>query len=174
MLVPDQRLGIVVLTNAETPLYQAVAFRALDDMLGAPRTDWARVYTEQFRKQLAQAAQVERAAAGTRDTSSRPSLPLAKYAGRYTDAMYGDAAITEENGHLVLRFAHSPDFTGDLEHWQYDTFVAHWRVKNVPDAFVSFALTPQGRIETMKMAAVSPLADFSFDYQDLLFTPVPR
>ena len=88
--------------------------------------------------------------------------------------MYGDATITEEHGHLVLRFAHSPDFTGDLEHWQYDTFVAHWRVKNVPDAFVTFALTPRGSIDTMKMAAVSPLADFSFDYQDLLFTPVPR
>jgi CubicO group peptidase (beta-lactamase class C family) len=28
-----------------------------------------------------------------------------------------------------------------------------------------------GSIEQMKMAAVSPLTDFSFDFQDLLFTP---
>jgi hypothetical protein len=29
-----------------------------------------------------------------------------------------------------------------------------------------------GTIDSMKMVPVSPLADFSFDYQDLLFTPV--
>jgi len=37
--------------------------------------------------------------------------------------------------------------------------------------FVTFALNSDGSISNMKMEAVSPLADFSFDYQDLLFTP---
>jgi hypothetical protein len=76
-----------------------------------------------------------------------------------------------EDGTLVLRFLPSKAFTGALEHWQYDTFVAHWRTAGIPDAYVTFALTPQGTIESMKMAPVSPLADFSFDYQDLLFRP---
>ncbi len=113
----------------------------------------------------------ERAQSAARAADSKPSLPLEKYAGRYTDAMYGDATIANEGGHLVLRFSHSPAFTGDLDHWQYDTFVAHWRAKHVEDAFVTFALTPQGTVESMKMAAVSPLADFSFDFQDLFFVP---
>jgi hypothetical protein len=34
--------------------------------------------------------------------------------------------------------------------------------------FVTFSLTPDGSIESARMAAVSPLADFSFDYQDLV------
>ena len=38
---------------------------------------------------------------------------------------------------------------------------------------MTFALTPDGAIDRFQMAAVSPLADFSFDYQDLLFRPVP-
>jgi hypothetical protein len=114
---------------------------------------------------------MERAQSAARAADSKPSLPLDKYAGRYTDAMYGDATITDEGGHLVLQFSHSPAFTGDLDHWQYDTFVAHWRAKHVEDAFVTFALTPQGTVESMKMAAVSPLADFSFDFQDLFFLP---
>jgi hypothetical protein len=29
-------------------------------------------------------------------------------------------------------------------------------------------------VDSFKMKAVSPLADFSFDYQDLLFRPVTR
>jgi hypothetical protein len=85
--------------------------------------------------------------------------------------MYGDVTITDEAGRLVLRFSHSPALTGDLEHWQYDTFVARWRQRNIPDIYVTFALKPDGSIDTMKMAAVSPLADFSYDFQDLLFRP---
>ena len=85
--------------------------------------------------------------------------------------MYGDITIAEENGRLVLRFSHSPALTGDLEHWQYDTFVARWRQANIPDAYVTFALGPDGAIKTMEMAAVSPVADFSYDFQDLLFRP---
>jgi len=36
---------------------------------------------------------------------------------------------------------------------------------------VTFTLNPDGSIDHFTMAAVSPLADFSFDYQDLWFTP---
>jgi hypothetical protein len=60
----------------------------------------------------------------------------------------------------------------DLQHWQYDTFKARWRDRTVEEAFVTFALKPDGAIDHFTMVAVSPLADFSFDYQDLYFTPV--
>ena len=174
LLVPDARLGIVILTNSETPLINAIPFRAMDDMLGTPRLDWTAIDEAAHKKALASGVEVEAKAASSRNRESKPSLPLAKYAGSYNDAMYGDASITDENGHLVLRFAHSPEFTADLEHWQYDTFVAHWRTKTIPDAYVTFSLTASGDIDTVKMAAVSPLADFSYDYQDLLFHPVPK
>jgi hypothetical protein len=41
------------------------------------------------------------------------------------------------------------------------------------DAYVTFALNPDGSIERMTMRAISPLADFSYDYQDLLLVPEP-
>ena len=56
---------------------------------------------------------------------------------------------------------------------QYDTFIARWRTQHIEDAYVTFALTPDGAIDRFDMMPVSPLADFSFDYQDLLFRPVP-
>jgi CubicO group peptidase (beta-lactamase class C family) len=173
LLVPSERLGIVILTNAETGINTALPWRALDIMLGAPRTDWATLLSAEQKKWEDAAAEVERKALGSRNTTSRPSLPLASYAGRYSDQMYGDATIVIESGKPVLRFLPARAFVGDLEHWQYDTFVAHWRTAGLPDAYVTFSLTPQGAIESMKMVPVSPLADFSFDYQDLLFTPVP-
>ena len=118
-------------------------------------------------------------AAAARDAASRPSLPLAKYAGRYRDAWYGDATITAEAGRLVLSMTRTPGMVADLEPWQQDTFVARWRQAFMSDAapadaYVSFALRPDASIERMSMAPVSPAIDFSFDFQDLLFTPVPE
>ena len=171
LLVPAARLGVVVLSNGESPLGTAVAWRVLDHYLKAPPTDWVSKLAEYVRAAEAEGHEVERKAAGARHQASRPSLPLGGYAGRYTDRMYGDVTITDEAGRLVLRFSHSPALTGDLEHWQYDTFVAHWRQRNIPDIYVTFALKPDGSIDTMKMAAVSPLADFSYDFQDFVFRP---
>jgi hypothetical protein len=39
---------------------------------------------------------------------------------------------------------------------------------------VTFSLKPDGAIDRFTMAPVSPLADFSFDYQDLDFHPVRK
>ncbi|HTR21628.1 MAG TPA: serine hydrolase [Gemmatimonadales bacterium] len=171
MLVPDQRLGLVVFTNAETPIFAALGYRIVDAFLGVPPTDWAAAFKEVSGGATARADSVLRSQDSSRARGTSPSLPLAGYAGRYTDAWYGDATITQEGDHLVLRFSASPAFVGDLEHWHHDVFVAHWRQRNIPDAFVYFALKPDGAIEQFKMEARSPLADFSFDYQDLLFTP---
>jgi len=44
----------------------------------------------------------------------------------------------------------------------------------VEDAFVTFSLNAAGEIDHFTMSAVSPLADFSFDYQDLLFRPARK
>jgi len=36
------------------------------------------------------------------------------------------------------------------------------------DAYITFALNPDGTIEQAKMAPTSPTVDFSYDFQDLL------
>ncbi len=174
-LVPAEKLGIVVLTNSESDLMAALTYRLLDDLLGAPartRADWVVAYADAARLDRARADSTLRAGQAARDSASRPSLPLERYAGRYRDELYGDADLALEGSKLVLRFSRSPAFVGDLEHWQYDTFIAHWRTRHLEDAYVTFALNPDGSIDRFQMAAVSPLADFSFDYQDLLFRPV--
>ena len=69
-------------------------------------------------------------------------------------------------------FTHSPDLTGELEHWQFDTFIARWKNRTLDaDAYLTFTLSPEGTIEEVRMKAVSPLTDFSFDFHDLLLRP---
>ncbi len=172
-LVPDKGLGIAVFTNQESgEAFQTITYRLLDHYLGAPFTDWLPVYARRKAQGDSATAADERNATAKRDTASRPSLPLDRYAGAYQDAWYGDVTIALESGKLVMRFSHSPSLVGDLEHFQYDTFIARWRDRELrADAYVTFALKPDGSIDQVKMAAVSPATDFSFDFQDLLLMP---
>jgi hypothetical protein len=39
---------------------------------------------------------------------------------------------------------------------------------------VTFGWNAQGKVERITIKAVSPLADFSYDYQDLAFTPAAQ
>lgn len=108
-----------------------------------------------------------------RNANSKPSLPLASYAGTYRDSWYGNITIASEGEKLTMKFNRTPLLTGVLEHWQYDTFIVRWYERTLlADAYVTFSLKPDGSIEQMKMAAVSSLTDFSFDFHDLLFVPV--
>jgi CubicO group peptidase (beta-lactamase class C family) len=172
MLVPDENLGVVILTNAEEGgAFDSILYHVLDYYLHVPPSDWIANFKKLKDDEERDAAETMKKAESGRVATSKLSLPLEKYAGTYNDAWYGPITIRSENGGLTISFDHTPGMVGDLQHWQYDTFKAHWRVRTIEDAFVTFSLNPDGTIESAKMEAVSPLADFSFDYQDLLLKP---
>jgi CubicO group peptidase (beta-lactamase class C family) len=172
MLVPEESLGVVVLTNAEyRGPHTSIVYHVLDHYFQLPPTDWITASKVVKDKDEADAAEAMKKAEGVRDVNSKPSLPLEKYSGVYNDAWYGPITIRMEKGGLTISFDHTPTMVGDLQHWQYDTFKARWRTRTIEDAFITFALNPDGSIDSARMAAVSPLADFSFDYLDLLLKP---
>ena len=82
-------------------------------------------------------------------------------------------SIKPVNGKRMMSFSKSPDLVGELEHFQYDTFIVRWKERNFnADAYVTFALNPDGSIERMKMAPISAETDFSYDFHDLRLTKV--
>ncbi len=175
LLVPDENLGVVVLSNQEeNGALSSIVYHIVDYYLAAPQNDWIAAFKDQRAQTLKRASDAEKLQNQARATNSHPSLPLAQYAGDFQDAWYGKARITNENGKLTLSMTRTPAMVGDLEHWQYNTFKAVFRDKTIPDAFVTFTLTPDGTISEMKMIPTNDLADFSFDYQDLLFKPVAK
>jgi CubicO group peptidase (beta-lactamase class C family) len=175
-MIPELRLGVAVLTNQESGLaFNAIAYRVLDHYLGAKAPDYIGIYRRLMAQNEVKLAELDAAAAASRDSTSGPSLPLAGYAGTYRDEWYGDVTVAEAGGHLVIRMTRTPSMVGDLLHWQHDTFVARWRDRELrADAYVTFQLTPDGGVDQVKMAPTSPLVDFSFDFQDLLLRPVKR
>jgi CubicO group peptidase (beta-lactamase class C family) len=173
MLVPEDNLGVIILTNAEsTSAFEAVLMHILDAYLGGPTQDYIASFKTLDDKERQDANETMKKSLQSRATDSKPSLAAEKYAGDYSDPWYGNVKIKQENAGLVLNFERTSKGIADLQHWQYDTFKARWRDRTVEDAFVTFALNPDGTINHFTMVAVSPLADFSFDFQDLYFTPV--
>ena len=173
VLVPEKNVGFAIVVNSEdNELIPGLQYALLDHYLGLPKHDWTRAFTDFFNERNAEALKALRDSAAARPQSA-PSLPIADYAGNYADPWYGPIAISEKDGSLAIDFLQTPGMTGPLEHWAHDTFIVHWPDPLIEPAFVNFALDFEGKPREITMKAVSPVADFSFDYDDLLFTPLP-
>jgi CubicO group peptidase (beta-lactamase class C family) len=153
LLVPEEELGIVVLTNtspAGSPAHGAVTYHILDSYLGAPaETDWRERFKELFAKQEKQQQEQEAKRIESRASGTSPSLALDRYAGTYQDEMYGKLSVSFEDGRLVLR-RHTA-WVGDLEHWHYDTFLVRWRDRVMDKTFVTFRLSAEGKVGSLEI-----------------------
>jgi|GEM_PF-4181960 len=137
--------------------------------------DWVAVLAEEEKKSHDKPDGSWQRHVATRDSTSKPLLALARYAGTYRDGWYGEVGLALEGETLVMRFSKTALLVGDLEHWQQDTYGVKWRDRPLnADAFVTFALTPEGAIDSVQMEAVSPLTDFSFDFHDLQLKPIGK
>lgn len=177
VMVPEEKLGIAILTNAESGgSLNALQWQLLGRLVDKDdKTDWigavAAVEDEMHAKEKARLARTGAA----RAAKSQPSLPRTAYDGDYQDPWYGIATIKHVGGKQLLSLSRTPDLSGELEHYQHDTFIVRWKERNFnADAYVTFALNPDGSIERMKMQPISTETDFSYDFQDLNFTPVKK
>ena len=173
-MIPDKKIGVIVFTNQESgAAFYSVTYHILDELFGANDTDWLAKFSELVSKAKNKANEKVAEMDSLRNKDSKPSLPLGKYAGKYKDKWYGTVTVKYEDGKLHMQFDHTPDLNGELEHWQYDTFVARWNDRTLHgDAFVTFSLNPDGSVAEIKMEKFRPDTDFSFDFQDLDLKPV--
>ncbi|HAV36909.1 MAG TPA: serine hydrolase [Massilia sp.] len=175
LLVPESKLGIAILTNAESGgALSALQYRLLDQyMTGATPTDWIKLVADLEEEAHAKELARLKSASETRASGSKPSLALAAYEGQYEDPWYGIMNVKRNGNKLIMSFSRTPDLTGEMEHFQHDTFIVRWKERNFnADAYVTFSLDHDGSIDHVKMKAVSEETDFSYDFHDLLFTPV--
>ncbi|MGM9511201.1 serine hydrolase [Larkinella sp. GY13] len=175
MLVPELKLGIIVLTNQQSgAAFTAITNQILDSYFGITGTDRVKEYSDRLRENTASADKVtdevwKTVAAEKESTASKP--PIHFYTGTYHDKWLGDVSIVPDNLRLLFVSKRSPRLTGELFHYKGNTFVVKWNDRSLEaDAFVMFGLDYEGKPVSMKMKAISPLTDFSYDFHDLDFT----
>ena len=147
MLLPDDGIGVVVLTNTSSSLmHMVVASRVLDELLGAEPLDVFSVLKPLFDSILAgshEAKAARRVAPG-----APPARPLSAYAGEYGHPGYGTLTIALDGDTLKPSFG-----TMDLSlvHRHYETFDLTWHeISDQPVVFpLTFLSDPDGDVNAL-------------------------
>jgi CubicO group peptidase (beta-lactamase class C family) len=172
VLLPEKNVGFSIEVNSEDGgVAGGLLYELLDHYLDFPKANWPEKLIAYARKQLDEGLKKYQESSA-KPAEVGPSLPTASYTGIYADPWYGNIEVTENNGRLTIDFKSTPRMRGSLEHWHYDTFITRFEDKTIEPAYVTFELDADGKIDRVTMKTVSPAADFSWDYQDLLFRPV--
>ena len=167
-LLPEKDIAVIVLTNQWSRAYRAIASGILNSYISDAPEDWVEIYGQSAAATSDDAKREVEQAFANRDADSKPSLPFAAYVGTYRDPWYGNVFVEGDNKGLIMRFGRTNMLVGPLKHFQHDTFVARWRDRSLfADAYATFSLGADGSVESIKMKAVSPDTDFSFDFHDL-------
>ncbi len=162
VLVPEENLGFVILTNSINYLPTALMYYILDDYFNAEEKDWSSVYYGFYTSGIKREKERMAKAETERNTNSSPSLSLKGYTGTYRSDLYGDVDVKLENGKLVVYFVPTPMFVGDLAHWQYNTFSIKLRkIYSLPQGTVNFILNDKGKPVQMEIDIPNPDFDFT-------------
>ena len=169
-LIPEEKLGVVVLTNLNGALISnPLVYRIIDAYIGSPQKDYSGDLLKSYKPLLDAAATAQKKAEADRVQGTKPSLDLAKYAGTYENELYGKIKIAFEGEQLKFQFG--PAFSAPLEHWNYDTFQATFFTAGTSRTPVSFSINPQGKVDSLVLGLTS--RDYPFKRMpDEVKTPV--
>jgi CubicO group peptidase (beta-lactamase class C family) len=154
-LVPEEQLGIVILSNGDLGyelLPQSLAMRITDLYLGTPVRDWSGELFGAMAADLERQAESEARLAASRVTGTRPTRPLEQFAGRYRSDLYGEAIVTAAGDQL--RFAIVDGAEGELRHWNNDVFRLYLDATNPGGYFATFETGPSGAIARLVIAGL--------------------
>jgi CubicO group peptidase (beta-lactamase class C family) len=147
-MVPEERLGLVVLINLDhAELRHALMYRIIDAYLGGPPRDWSAELRPLYQGMEARGEVARRERESRRVEGTRPSLALDAYAGTYADpdSLVGRLTVSVRDGRLVASMAGGA-IAGELEHWHYDVFRARWADVSLGTSFLTFSIDPEGRV----------------------------
>ncbi|MEJ7625507.1 MAG: serine hydrolase [Ferruginibacter sp.] len=171
-IIPELKLGIIVLTNQQSgAAFTTITNTIKDSYFGITGKDRVKQYHDNVLRNEAEAKKITdgiwKAIDSTQKTNStKPNTAL--FTGTYTDLWFGNVNITDKNGGMRFTSEKSPRLTGVMLPYKGSTWIVKWDDRSFDaDAYASFTLDSEGRATGIKMKAISPLTDFSFDFHDL-------
>lgn len=171
IMIPQEKLGIIVLTNQqEGAAFMAVSNTIKDFYLGLPEKDWVKEYDELISQRKGDADKITGEVWQTVEQNKNSKLSDTKeLIGTYKDNWFGEIKISNEKGKLRFTSKRSSQLKGEMFYYKDNTYAVKWDNAYLhADAFV-FVQIKNGKITGLKMEPISPLTDFSYDFQDLDF-----
>ena len=176
-LIPEMKLGIIVFTNQQSgAAFTAITNTIKDSYYGMPETDRVKQYHDRVVEREADAKKItddiwKEIDVAQKNNSGKTNIKL--YTGTYKDPWFGEVVISEKNGKLWFNSKRSFLLSGEMLPFKGNTFIVKWNDRSLDaDAYVMFDLDYEGKPSGIKMKPISPLTDFSFDFQDLDFSTI--
>lgn len=172
-LIPDMKLGIVVLTNQQSGVaFNTITNTVKDAYLGIPDRNWLTTYKDRIATAETGYAKSKTDAYNTAAVFGKDKKNILNpftVIGTYNDPWFGDVVIAKKSGKLRLTSVTSPRLAGELIPYSAETYIVKWDDRSYDaDAFITFIIQ-DGKAVSAKMKPVSDITDFSFDFEDLDF-----
>lgn len=173
-LLPQLDLGIAVLTNQQSgDAFRAITNTIKNHYLNLPDIDFVKEYNHKKQEHHARIDKDLDLIWKSIDTAKGTPLSvqeLEKLLGLFEDPWFGTVKIYKKDNQYIFESLRSPQLTGEIFYYKQNTFVVRWfnRYFNA-DAYINTSDTTQKKIDNFRMNALSPLTDFSYDFQDLAF-----
>ena len=171
-LLPELNLGIIVLTNQQNgAAFNAITNTIKDSYLNLKSEDYITLYSSQRKEKEDNADKIsdEVWAIVYKNLKDKIIVEIKKYTGTYKDNWLGEIVLSEKKGKLYFRSIRSPQLSGEVFYYKDQTFAVKWNNRSLlADAFLTYSAEGTN----IKMKPISPLTDFSYDFQDLDFVKV--
>ncbi len=172
VMFPELNLGILVFTNQQVgAAFSAISYTIKDSYLGVVGFDWVKIMHDRVAKGEAEAKNINDEVDQSikkEQAKTTGGFNATPYMGTYKDTWFGEIDITSNNGRTWLTSKRSPKLKGELFPYKGNTLIVRWNDRTMDaDAYVMFTTDMDGKPSGMTMKAISPLTDFSFDFQDL-------
>ena len=171
-LIPELKLGIIVLTNQQSgAAFTTITNTIKDSYFGITGKNRVKQYHDNVVAAEANAKKITDDIWHAIDSTQKANKVKpnnALYTGLYNDKWFGNVSITEKDGNLWFSSEKSPRLTGQMLPYKGSTWIVKWNDRSFDaDAYVIFSLDSEGKASGISMKPISPLTDFSFDFQDL-------
>ncbi|NOU46653.1 MAG: serine hydrolase [Bacteroidales bacterium] len=163
VFIPEENIGFVIVTNANSTLYYPMMYKTLDVLLGNPEVkDWSKMILSRIKTNEEQAKVNKAVAEAARNKQSKPSLDINAYTGFYGCDLYDSVKVFNDNGALSMQYMRTKGLNGKLTHWQYDTYEIEFKAfPSLPKGYVTFKLNREGKVEEMEVFVDNPDFDFT-------------
>lgn len=163
-LMPEEKLGIVVLTNTDqNALFVSSMWEILDAYLGLPYRNYDSSFYAGYLKKKVQKDEWLKAISDSATMNFYSDVDLSEFEGKYKNEVYGSSWLVRKGNFLEMTLQHHPKITGKLEYIGNNRFFCTYSDPIFGKKVFQFA------VESDKVKSFDLYVDDFIDYEPYKF-----
>ncbi|MEO6632884.1 MAG: serine hydrolase [Mucilaginibacter sp.] len=164
-LVPQDHLGIVILTNTDqNNFFEALRWEIMDAYFKMQYRDYSDTYLAGFKNDASVELAADKKLRDSVALNLKPALSPSSYTGKYTNDLYGSMTITQgENNDLEIRFEHHPKMYTHLQPLGGNRFYATFSDPTLGKAVFPF-IVKNGSVKGIRVKVADFVERDAYDF----------